>query len=129
MHTRVQHALLNRQSACCVVQVFESHQASKKDTSGTAKAVVASFNKLGLQFDESQVRHMHGYTPSLTSTSSIVAEQASGCTAVPSTAWPAAVCVFTRSVQRSIKERQTQKTHKEKLCVCGCAQQMKLGTG
>lgn len=37
------------------VQVFESHQSSKKDTSGTAKAVVASFNKLGLQFDESQV--------------------------------------------------------------------------
>lgn len=35
--------------------MFESHQSSKKDTSGTAKAVVASFNKLGLQFDESQV--------------------------------------------------------------------------
>lgn len=40
----------------CLLQVFESHQSSKKDTSGTAKAVVASFNKLGLEFNESQVR-------------------------------------------------------------------------
>lgn len=37
------------------LKVFESHQSSKKDTSGTAKAVVASFNKLGLDFGESQV--------------------------------------------------------------------------
>jgi 4-hydroxy-tetrahydrodipicolinate reductase len=35
--------------------VTESHQAAKKDTSGTAKAVVASFRQLGLEFDESQV--------------------------------------------------------------------------
>jgi hypothetical protein len=36
-------------------QVTESHQSSKKDTSGTAKAIVASFNNLGLKFDVSQV--------------------------------------------------------------------------
>jgi 4-hydroxy-tetrahydrodipicolinate reductase len=36
-------------------QVFESHQSTKKDTSGTAKAVVASFKQLGLDFEESQV--------------------------------------------------------------------------
>lgn len=32
--------------------VAESHQRTKVDTSGTAKAVVASFNKMGLQFGE-----------------------------------------------------------------------------
>ena len=31
--------------------VTESHQSSKKDTSGTAKAIVASFNELGCGFD------------------------------------------------------------------------------
>ena len=31
--------------------VTESHQSSKKDTSGTAKAIVASFNDLGCGFD------------------------------------------------------------------------------
>ena len=31
--------------------VTESHQKTKVDTSGTAKAVVASFQKLGLDFD------------------------------------------------------------------------------
>jgi hypothetical protein len=37
-------------------QVTESHQSSKKDTSGTAKAIVNSFQGLGLDFDMSQVR-------------------------------------------------------------------------
>jgi hypothetical protein len=32
--------------------VAESHQRTKADTSGTAKAVVASLNKMGLQFGE-----------------------------------------------------------------------------
>ena len=32
--------------------VVESHQRTKADTSGTAKAVVASFQKMGLQVDE-----------------------------------------------------------------------------
>jgi hypothetical protein len=36
--------------------VTESHQSSKKDTSGTAKAIVNSFQGLGLDFDVSQVR-------------------------------------------------------------------------
>ena len=31
--------------------VTESHQASKVDTSGTAKAIVESFNELGCGFD------------------------------------------------------------------------------
>lgn len=35
--------------------VKESHQATKADTSGTAKAVVASFNKLGLDYDVDQI--------------------------------------------------------------------------
>jgi hypothetical protein len=39
-----------------VSQVTESHQSSKKDTSGTAKAIVNSFQGLGLDFDVSQVR-------------------------------------------------------------------------
>ena len=34
------------------LQVQESHQRTKADTSGTAKAVVASFQKLGLDFTE-----------------------------------------------------------------------------
>ena len=33
-------------------QVSESHQRTKVDTSGTAKAVVASFNRMGLTFGE-----------------------------------------------------------------------------
>eukprot|EP00891_Asterochloris_glomerata_P004363 jgi/Astpho2/4363/e_gw1.00066.17.1_t len=37
------------------LQVQESHQRTKADTSGTAKAVVASFQKLGLDFTESQI--------------------------------------------------------------------------
>ncbi|KAL4431758.1 hypothetical protein ABPG77_002974 [Micractinium sp. CCAP 211/92] len=35
--------------------VAESHQRTKVDTSGTAKAVVASLNKMGLQFGEDEI--------------------------------------------------------------------------
>ena len=35
--------------------VVESHQVAKKDTSGTAKAVVHSFNRLGIPFTEEQI--------------------------------------------------------------------------
>lgn len=35
--------------------VTESHQSSKVDTSGTAKAIVESFNELGCAFDISEV--------------------------------------------------------------------------
>ncbi|KAH7444563.1 hypothetical protein KP509_02G083200 [Ceratopteris richardii] len=38
------------------LEVTESHQSSKVDTSGTARAVVASFNKLGLSFDAEQIK-------------------------------------------------------------------------
>ena len=34
------------------LEVKESHQRNKVDTSGTAKAVVASFQQLGLDFQE-----------------------------------------------------------------------------
>jgi hypothetical protein len=34
--------------------VTESHQTSKVDTSGTAKAIVESFNDLGCDFDISE---------------------------------------------------------------------------
>ena len=34
------------------LNVVESHQRTKADTSGTAKAVVASFQKMGLDFKE-----------------------------------------------------------------------------
>jgi len=37
------------------LRVVESHQSSKKDTSGTAKAIVGSLNGLGLNFDVSQI--------------------------------------------------------------------------
>lgn len=36
-------------------QVKESHQSTKVDTSGTAKAVIASFQKLGLPFEMDEV--------------------------------------------------------------------------
>ncbi|KAI5323425.1 hypothetical protein L3X38_032497 [Prunus dulcis] len=38
------------------LQVMESHQASKVDTSGTAKAVISCFQKLGVSFDMEQVQ-------------------------------------------------------------------------
>jgi len=34
------------------LQVVESHQRNKADTSGTAKAVVQSFNEMGVEFKE-----------------------------------------------------------------------------
>lgn len=34
---------------------MESHQSSKLDTSGTAKAVISCFKKLGVSFDMDQV--------------------------------------------------------------------------
>ncbi len=37
------------------LKVIESHQKGKADTSGTAKAVVASFNKLGVDFDVNDI--------------------------------------------------------------------------
>lgn len=37
------------------LQVMESHQATKVDTSGTAKAVVSCFQKLGVAFDMDQI--------------------------------------------------------------------------
>jgi len=36
------------------LRVVESHQRTKVDTSGTAKAVVASFQKMGLNFEEAR---------------------------------------------------------------------------
>ncbi|PRQ49878.1 putative 4-hydroxy-tetrahydrodipicolinate reductase [Rosa chinensis] len=38
------------------LQVMESHQASKLDTSGTAKAVISCFQKLGVSFDMDQIQ-------------------------------------------------------------------------
>ncbi|KAF4355425.1 hypothetical protein F8388_015179 [Cannabis sativa] len=38
------------------LQVMESHQSSKVDTSGTAKAVISCFQKLGVSFDMDQVQ-------------------------------------------------------------------------
>lgn len=37
------------------LRVVESHQSTKKDTSGTAKAVVQSFVEMGIPFDVSQI--------------------------------------------------------------------------
>jgi 4-hydroxy-tetrahydrodipicolinate reductase len=37
------------------LEVTESHQKTKADTSGTAKAVIASFNKLGIPFTVDQI--------------------------------------------------------------------------
>lgn len=36
--------------------VRESHQSGKADTSGTAKAIVSDFNRMGVDFDESQIQ-------------------------------------------------------------------------
>ncbi|NP_001242117.1 4-hydroxy-tetrahydrodipicolinate reductase 2, chloroplastic-like [Glycine max] len=38
------------------LQVLESHQASKVDASGTAKAVISCFNKLGVSYDMDQIK-------------------------------------------------------------------------
>ncbi|KAH7664298.1 Dihydrodipicolinate reductase protein [Dioscorea alata] len=40
------------------LEVMESHQANKLDTSGTAKAVIACFQKLGVSFDLDQVQQI-----------------------------------------------------------------------
>lgn len=37
------------------LKIIESHQQGKKDTSGTAKAMVKYFNQLGIEFDVSQI--------------------------------------------------------------------------
>lgn len=37
------------------LSVTESHQATKADTSGTAKAVIGSFNEMGIEFEVGQV--------------------------------------------------------------------------
>lgn len=37
------------------LRVIESHQSTKKDTSGTAKAVVKSFQGMGINFSEDQI--------------------------------------------------------------------------
>ena len=37
------------------LSVRESHQAGKADTSGTAKAVVACFNRMGVEFDPQEI--------------------------------------------------------------------------
>lgn len=37
------------------LEIRESHQQGKADTSGTAKAMVGYFNRLGVQFDETQI--------------------------------------------------------------------------
>jgi 4-hydroxy-tetrahydrodipicolinate reductase len=38
------------------LKVTESHQSSKVDTSGTAKAIVEYFQKLGVKFNADEVR-------------------------------------------------------------------------
>ncbi|XP_078435830.1 4-hydroxy-tetrahydrodipicolinate reductase 2, chloroplastic-like [Wolffia australiana] len=38
------------------LQVMESHQSTKLDTSGTAKAIIACFNKLGVSFDLDEIQ-------------------------------------------------------------------------
>ncbi|KAL3506626.1 hypothetical protein ACH5RR_032008 [Cinchona calisaya] len=40
------------------LQVLESHQASKLDTSGTAKAVISCFQKLGVSFELDQIQQI-----------------------------------------------------------------------
>lgn len=38
------------------LEIIESHQRNKADTSGTAKAIAESFQQLGLQFDVNQIQ-------------------------------------------------------------------------
>ncbi|THU73452.1 hypothetical protein C4D60_Mb04t23000 [Musa balbisiana] len=40
------------------LEVMESHQASKLDTSGTTKAVISCFQKLGVSFDMKQIKEI-----------------------------------------------------------------------
>lgn len=47
------------------LQVVESHQSSKVDTSGTAKALVESFNKLGANFDVKDIEKVRAPSESV----------------------------------------------------------------
>ncbi|XP_062176808.1 4-hydroxy-tetrahydrodipicolinate reductase 1, chloroplastic-like [Alnus glutinosa] len=47
------------------LQVMESHQASKMDTSGTAKSVISCFQKLGVSFDVDQIQMIRDPRPQL----------------------------------------------------------------
>ena len=40
------------------LDIFESHQQSKADTSGTAKSMIRYFNQMGISFDQSLIRMM-----------------------------------------------------------------------
>lgn len=44
------------------LEIVESHQSAKKDVSGTARAAVAYFRQLGLDFEESQIRIIRDVT-------------------------------------------------------------------
>jgi 4-hydroxy-tetrahydrodipicolinate reductase len=39
----------------CTLRIRESHQSTKEDTSGTAKAIVSAFRKLGVKFEVSDI--------------------------------------------------------------------------
>jgi 4-hydroxy-tetrahydrodipicolinate reductase len=45
---------------------MESHQATKLDLSGTAKAVISCFQKLGVQFDLDEVTLQEKFTDQAT---------------------------------------------------------------
>ncbi|KAK0578946.1 hypothetical protein LWI29_018882 [Acer saccharum] len=47
--------IITQQFPGAFLWVLESHQAGKLDTSGTAKAVISCFRKLGVSFDIDQV--------------------------------------------------------------------------
>jgi 4-hydroxy-tetrahydrodipicolinate reductase len=47
------------------MSVTESHQSTKADTSGTAKAVVSSFQDLGIDFDVSQIAKLRSVDASI----------------------------------------------------------------
>ncbi len=51
------------------LRVLESHQSTKKDVSGTAKAVVESFKGLGLQYKESEIQMIRDPEEQVKSTS------------------------------------------------------------
>ncbi len=43
------------------LEIIESHQAGKKDTSGTARAMVKYFNELGIPFTDAQIVMVRGH--------------------------------------------------------------------
>lgn len=47
------------------LQVMESHQSTKVDVSGTAKAIVQSFQKLGIDYNESKIKKIREKGPQL----------------------------------------------------------------